>query len=75
VAEHVVERREKIGIAEPLDDDAVHLGNLSVDRMRAFDANDRPDSHRRVERRPEMEFVRRVGLALGRDDAAEWKSS
>ena len=75
VAEHVVQRRLQIGVAESLDDDSVDLGNLSVHRMRAFDAHDRPDADRRVERRPEMEFVRRVRLALGRDDAAEWRST
>ena len=39
--------------------------------MRAFDAHDRADADGRIQRRPEMEFVRRVGLSLGGDDAAE----
>ena len=36
-----------------------------------IDANDGADADRRVERRPEVELVRRVGTPLGSDDAAE----
>ena len=70
MAHHVVQRRLEIGVAESLDDDAVDVRDLPVHRVRAIDAHDRADADRRIERRPEMEFVRRVRLALRRDDAA-----
>jgi hypothetical protein len=44
--------------------------NVAADRIGSVDAHDRPDSDRRIERRPEMKLVRRVGLSLGGDDAA-----
>src|SRR4051812_2702249 len=71
VAEHVVHRRLEIGVAEALDDDPVDVRNLAVDRMCAVDAHDGPDADRRIDRRPEMEFVRSVWLPLGRYDAAQ----
>ena len=71
VAEHVVQRRLKVGVAEALYHDAVDLRNLSANRFRTFHAHDRADPDRRIERRPKMELVRCVGLALGRDDPAE----
>ena len=37
----------------------------------AVDAHDRADADRRLERRPEMKFVRRVRTLLGGDDATE----
>ncbi len=63
-ADVVVERREQVGVAEALDDHA-------VDRLSfGDDPDDRADADRRVAARPEMELVRRVGLALGGDDAS-----
>ena len=39
--------------------------------MRALDTHDRADADGRIQRRPEMEFVRRVRFSLGRDDPSE----
>ena len=58
----------EIGVAEALDRRRRRLGRTPATGMRAFDAHDRADADRRVERRPEMELVRRVRLPLGRDD-------
>ncbi len=71
VAEDVVQRRQQIGVAEALDDDAVDARDLAVHRMGRVDPDDRPDADGRVERGPEVKLVRRVRLALGGDDAAE----
>ena len=71
VAKHVVHRRLQIGVAEALDDDSVNVRNLSVHRLCAIDAHDRSDSHRRIDRRPEMKLVRRIGLPLRCDYSAK----
>jgi hypothetical protein len=71
VAEHFVQRRLDVRIAKPLDDDAVDDRKHAVHGLRALDAHDDSDPDRRVERGPEMELVRRVGLALSGDYAAE----
>ena len=71
MAQHVVQRRREIGVAEALGDDAVDVRDLAVHGLPAVDAHDRADADGRIERGPEMELVRRVGRALGGDDAAE----
>ena len=72
VAEHVVQRRQEVGEAEPLHDDAVDAWDVSLDRMRAFDAHDGPNADGRIDGGPEMELVRSVRLALGSDNSAQW---
>ena len=64
----VVERAVEVRVADAIDDDA-------VDRERPWlvdlHADQRADAHGGVGRRPEMEFVGRVRLALGADHAAD----
>ena len=65
-ADHVVQRGLQIRVREPVRDHAVH------DALRAFlDFDDRADPDARLDRRPEMELVRRSGFQLGRDHAAD----
>ena len=71
VAEHLVQRRLDVRVTEPLDDHAVHPGERAADGLRALDAHDGSDADRRIERRPEMEFVRSIGFPLSCDYAAE----
>ena len=68
---HVVQRRCEVSPAESLGDDAVDARNRPVHRIAPVDADDCPDADRRVERRPEMEFVRRVWTVLGGHDSAK----
>ena len=70
VAEHLVEWRLDIGVAESLDDHSVDDRKRTVDWLRALHSHDRSDSDRRIERGPEMEFVRGVGFSLCGDYAA-----
>ncbi len=70
VPHHVDERRRDVGVAEALDHHPVHARDLPVHGMRPLDADDRADPDRRAERRPEVKLVRRIGIALGGDDAA-----
>ena len=71
-AEDVVQRRLKVGVAEPFDDDAVDARDTAGHGVGAFHAHNRTDSDRRIERGPEMELVRRVGAPLGGDDPAQY---
>src|SRR2546423_127915 len=71
VPKHVVHRRLQIGVAESFDDDSIDVRDLTIDRLRSVDTNDRPDADRRIDRCPEMEFVRSVRLFLRRDHATE----
>ena len=71
MAHHIVHWRLQIGVAEAFDDYSVDVRDLPVDRLRTVDAYDCADPHRRIDRRPEMEFVRSVGLSLGRYYAAQ----
>ena len=75
VPQDVVQRRLKVGVAEALDHDAIDGRDLAVDGMRAHDPHDRADADRCVECRPEVEFVRRVGSAFGRDHATQRERS
>ena len=68
-ADDVVQRRREIGVGEPIGDDAID------DALAFFDAHDRADADARLDRRPEMELVRRGGFELGRDDAADGRRS
>src|SRR6185369_6540930 len=75
VAQHVVHRRLKIGVAESFHHNAVHARNLAVDRIRSVDTDDRPDSNWRIERSPEMKFVRSVGTPLGGHDTTKQQTT
>ena len=68
---HVVHRRLQVGVAESLDDYSVDVGDLPFNRLRAIDADYRPDPDGRIDRRPEMKLVRRVRLSLRRDDSTQ----
>ena len=68
---HVVERRGEVRPAESFGDDAVHMRNDSVHAVASVHPDNRADADRRVERGPEVEFVRRVGPTLRRDNSAE----
>jgi hypothetical protein len=70
VPHHVVQRRLQVGVGEALGDDAVDDRPHAAHLDGGVDAHDGADADRRVERGPEVELERRVGLALGGDDAA-----
>jgi hypothetical protein len=74
VTEHIVQWCLEIGVTEPLHHHSVHLRENSIDWRMAFHPHNGPDAYRRIERRPEMELVRRVGAPFGRHDAAKRKS-
>src|SRR5687768_12973464 len=64
-------RRLQIGVAEAFDDYSVDVRDVTIDRVRAVDSHDGSDSDGTIERCPEMELVRSVGLSLSRDDSSE----
>ena len=71
VAEHIVQRRLKIAVAEPFHHHAVHARDHVLHRRVALHAHDGADPDGRIDRGPEVKLVRRIGLFLGRDDTTE----
>ena len=69
--QYVVQRRFEIGETESFDHHAVDVRQLAAHRLGSFDPHDRPDADRRVDRRPEMKLMRRIGPTLRRDDPAD----
>ena len=60
-----VQRRREVGVGHAIGDDAVDGA------ARMVDAHDRADPDLRLRRGPEVELVRRAGLELGGDNAAD----
>jgi Amt family ammonium transporter len=69
-----MQRRLQIGVREAFRDHAVNARQHPSHGPLRFHAHDRPDADRRIERRPEVELVRRVGLLLGGDDAPDYST-